>query len=593
MLFETRDLAVRFRTPDGMVEAVRGVTLNVESGRCLGLVGQSGSGKSQACLGAFGLIAGNGALSGSARFGGIELVGAPAEVLRGLRGRAVSFVFQDPLTALTPHMSIGAQMIETLVAHGGLDKPAALARARELLERCRVPEAARRLRQYPHELSGGLRQRVMIAQAIAFSPRLLIADEPTTALDVSVQAQVLTLLKDLQAELSMALILISHDMGVIAGLADDVAVMAQGRIVEYGPVEGVFAHPAQAETQLLIKARRTRPGASARPPAGGAPLLEAHGVTVRFSVATGLFARRQLRAVDGVDLVLHAGEAVGLVGESGCGKSTLARALLGLAPLHAGTVMWNGRPVTPSALDRALCQQVQIIFQDPLASLDPRYTIGSTIAEPLSVFRPELDRPGRARLVAAMMERVGLDPRWINRYPHEFSGGQNQRVGIARALIAGPRLLVADEAISALDAATQIEVIELLRSICHDSGVAILFITHDLSAVRSLCDRVMVLYLGRVMEQGPVETVLSTPRHPYTRALAAAVPVADPAVQRQRFNVRMLGDLPSPIDSRAVMRFSRQRMIDDPMADQPPLKMRWIGAHGIAEHDGDDALRGG
>lgn len=585
-LFETRNFAVRFATRDGVVEAVRGMSIGLEAGQCLGLVGQSGSGKSQACLGAFGLLARNGTLAGSARFDGAELVGATPAMLRRLRGRDVGFVFQDPLTALTPHLSIGAQMIETLVAHGGQSKKAALHQAEALLERCRVPEARRRLSQFPHELSGGLRQRVMIAQAIALSPRLLIADEPTTALDVSVQAQVLTLLKDLQSELGMAMILISHDMGVIAGLADTVAVMARGQIIEEAPAGQLFAKPATAETRALIAARKPAPARTAAPLATAEPLLALTNLQVRYRVRDGWFGHKPLRAVDGVDLALYPGEAVGLVGESGCGKSTLARAVLGLAPLSGGTVRWQGRPMQPGQLERGMRQDLQIIFQDPLASLDPRRTIGNAIAEPLEVFCPELSGVQRALKVGQMMEEVGLEAGWINRYPHEFSGGQNQRVGIARALIAGPKLVIADEAISALDASTQLQVLDLLNRLRRERGITLLFITHDLAAVQALCDRVVVLYLGRVMESGPAKAVLEAPRHPYTRALAAAAPVADPTVQRQRLNQRTTGDLPSPVDTRAVMRFCRSRMIDDANVQQPPIPLAEVApGHWVADHD--------
>jgi peptide/nickel transport system ATP-binding protein len=586
-LFEARDLSVRFETADGPVDAVREVSFAVNAGRCLGLVGQSGSGKSQTCLGAFGLLARNGNLSGSARFAGKELVGASAKTLRHLRGQSIGFVFQDPLTALTPHLSVGAQMIETLVAHGGHSKADALREAARLLERCRVPDAQRRLAQFPHELSGGLRQRVMIAQAIALSPRLLIADEPTTALDVSVQAQVLTLLRDLQEEMNMALILISHDMGVIAGLADDVAVMSQGRIIEQGPVAGIFASPAEPETRALIDARKPRRAGGGTPLAADASLLDVRALKVRFPVRSGWFGRKILRAVDGVDLRIQPGEVVGLVGESGCGKSTLARAILGLAPVHSGDLKWREKPLLPGRMERGLRRDLQIVFQDPLASLDPRRTIGDAIAEPLEVFEPLLSGSARDARVADMMARVGLDPAWINRYPHEFSGGQNQRVGIARALIGGPKLLIADEAISALDAATQLQVLDLMNSLRREMGIAILFITHDLSAVQALCDRVVVLFLGRVVESGPAQSVLQSPLHPYTRALLAAVPIADPAVQRDRLTQRLTGDLPSPIDSRAAMRYFPSRMIDDADADQPTLPLVEVQpGHWVAEHVG-------
>ena len=536
------NLEVRFGTPDGPVEAVRGLSLWVGPGECLGVVGESGSGKTQTCMAVMGLLGAGGEASGSVRFLGTELLGLRPRDLNRIRGRRMSMVFQDPLSALTPHVRIGEQIAEPLRAHLGLGGGEAMAEARRWLERVRIPGGADRLRQYPHELSGGMRQRVMIAAAMACGPELLIADEPTTALDVTVQAGILDLMSDLMSETGAAMMLITHDMGVIARLADRVCVLKAGRVVEEGPTDRVFAAPASLYTTALLQAlpRLHRPDRGGRPMptpvARDAPVVvEGAGLKVWFPIRRRLFGKPDmLRAVDGISFAIREGETLGVVGESGSGKSTLSRAVLNLLPPSAGAVTLLGRDVThvQARAMRAARRDLQIVFQDPLASLDPRMTVGETVAEPLRVFRPGLDRRGREGEARAMMERVGLDADLINRYPHELSGGQNQRVGIARAVILGPRLVICDEAVSALDAEVRAGVLDLLIGLQAATRMAMMFISHDLAVIREVSHRVMVVHRGRVVELADRDRLFASPRHPYTEALLAAVLTPDPAVAR-------------------------------------------------------------
>ena len=479
-LLDVRDLSVSFETQDGRVEAVKKLAFSVAAGECLGLVGESGSGKSQTVLAAMGLTAANGVVEGSIQFDGRELAGLSRQELNEIRGAHISMIFQDPLTSLTPHMTVGAQMAEVLARHKGLKGAAAEQRIVEWLERVRIPEARRRLHQFPHELSGGMRQRVMIASAMLCEPKLLLADEPTTALDVTVQAQVLDLMDELKRETGAGLVLITHDMGVIARMADRVVVMRHGEAVERGPVEQVFSAPAHDYTRMLLEAmprmdradRGGRPAIGAAPTIETKPLLEVKDLHVTFpvSVPGGFFGKRvPLRAVDGVSFTLRPGETMGVVGESGCGKSTLARGVLRLLDPSAGSVAWLGKDIAKSSRKdvQPLRKELQIVFQDPLASLDPRMTIGQSIAEPLGVFSPELSARAREDAAREMMARMGLDPSMVNRYPHELSGGQNQRVGIARAMILKPKLVVCDEAVSALGA---------VRSNARRKGIRALFL---------------------------------------------------------------------------------------------------------------------
>ena len=584
-------LAVTFATAGGEVSAATDVTLAVAGGECLGVVGESGAGKSQTFLAALGLLAANGRVRGSARFLGGELLGLQPAALDRVRGARIGMVFQDPLTSLTPHLTVGAQITEVLRHHLQLGAAAARRRALELLERVQLSDGQRRLGQYPHELSGGMRQRVMIAIAIACEPALLIADEPTTALDVTVQAQILKLLAELKRARSMAMVLITHDLGAVAGIADRVAVMRAGRLVEAGPVASVLGAPREPYTRELlggvapVAAEAAAPVAAA-PAAPAALALE--DVSVVYPVRGGWLRRAApLRALSGVTLELGAGEALGVVGESGGGKSTLARAVLALLPLAAGRVVWLGRSLgtlTPREL-RAARAGLQMVFQDPLGSLDPRMTVGEIVGEPLAVHRPGLEPAARRRAIATMLERVELGASLLGRYPHELSGGQCQRVGIARAMILEPRLLVCDEPLSALDVPTQRQILALLAELRRESGLTLLFVSHNLALVRQLCERVLVLYLGRMMELGRTGPLYREPRHPYTQELLAAVPVADPAVQPARLERARPGEPPSPLapPSGCVYRTRCPHAIARCAAELPAWE-RTAGGEGIACH---------
>ena len=591
-ILQIRNLDVRFATPDGEVHAVKRANIDIAEGECLGVVGESGSGKSQLFLAALGLLSNNGRATGSVKFRGDELLGLPQSEINRIRGSRITMIFQDPLTSLTPHLTIGSQIIESLRVHQHLPYAEALRRSLEILDLVRIPEARERMAQFPHELSGGMRQRVMIAMATACGPDLLIADEPTTALDVTVQAQILDIMRDLKKELKTAIAMVSHDMGVIAGIADSVAVMREGEIVETGSVDEVFYHCRHPYTRTLLDSipRVDRPLPLAIEPADE-ELLKVENLRVTFPVTMRgslLGKKKQLRAVDDVSFTLRQGETLGVVGESGCGKSTLARAILRLAAPTEGVVAWYGRDlaVLSEAEVRPLRSQFQIVFQDPLASLDPRMTIGQSIAEPLKSLRPDMPREAVTEDVRSIMARVGLEPGWINRYPHEISGGQNQRVGIARAMILKPKLLICDEAVSALDVSIQSQIVDLIRNLQSEFGLSLIFISHDLSVVRQVAHRVMVLYLGRIVELADRDAIYSDARHPYTRALIDAIPIPDPRLEREKVRVPLPIDLPSPLDTRAPLSFLRSKMIDDPNAEQyRPALIEVAPGHLVAEHD--------
>ena len=522
-ILTVRGLDVRFRLPDGEVHAVKGIDMQVMPRETVAIVGESGSGKSQAVMAAMGLIASNGRATGSVSYRGQELIGMRHRRLNRIRGAKITMIFQEPMTSLDPLYRVGDQIAEPLVQHGGLTRRRARDRAIELLRLVQVQRPESRVDAYPHELSGGQRQRVMIAMALANDPDILIADEPTTALDVTIQAQILQLLKELQARLGMAVIFITHDLGIVRRFADRVYVMRRGEVVEEGPVARVFSKPSHDYTKMLLAAEPE----GAKPPVSehAAALLEAGNINVVFSLGGGWFGGKafELRAVDGVSLSLHQGQTIGIVGESGSGKSTLGRALLRLLPCE-GRIRFEGRDLTALDLknERWLRRELQIVFQDPYGSLSPRLTVGQIVTEGLLVHEPALSRAERGRRAVQALEEVQLDPAMRNRYPHEFSGGQRQRIAIARIMILKPKVVVLDEPTSALDRSVQKEIVELLRRLQEAHGLSYLFISHDLAVVRAMADEVIVMKEGRVVERGSTEEVFADPKDPYTQALMAA-----------------------------------------------------------------------
>jgi peptide/nickel transport system ATP-binding protein len=636
-LLEVSDLTVEFRSEGGPVPAVRGLSYQLAPGEVLGIVGESGSGKSVSSLAIMGLLPPSATVRGSVRLRGQELVGMADRDLAKIRGRTIAMVFQDPLSALTPVYTIGDQIAETVRIHQGSSKDAAFARAIELLDAVGIPNAAQRAKAYPHEFSGGMRQRVMIAMSIANDPDVLIADEPTTALDVTIQAQVLELLDTAREITNAATVMITHDLGVVAGIADRLIVMYAGKAVESGPVAPVYADPRMPYTIGLLGSvpRLDRPNETLTPIEGSPPdvsrlpqgcpfvsrcpvnipvcetiepaleptadgdrraachrseeidrglihgtpvypipeiaavrediprtarpvVLEVRDLAKRYPVTKGAVLRRRvgtITAVDGISFDIREGEALGLVGESGCGKTTTIMQILELSPPEEGTVTVLGKDV--GSLDKGgrkqLRRDVQVVFQDPLASLDPRLPVGDIIDEPMRVFGFSAER--RRERVRELLELVGLSAEHANRYPADFSGGQRQRIGIARALALEPKLLVLDEPVSALDVSIQAGVLNLLEDLKVRLGLSYLFVAHDLSVVRHIADRVAVMYLGRLIEVGDSDAVFERPTHPYTQALLSAVPIPDPVLERKRARILVRGDLPNPANLPSGCRF--------------------------------------
>ncbi|MFV0334056.1 MAG: ABC transporter ATP-binding protein [Tropicimonas sp.] len=575
-VLSVRDLAVTFPTEEGPRKLLHEVSFEVSAGETLAIVGESGSGKSITAMSIMRLIGGgDGAcIDGSVRLDGQELLGLSETAMQSVRGNKVAMIFQEPMTSLNPVMTIGAQISETLITHGMADRTSAREQAVALLEKVRIPAAAQRYDDYPSQMSGGMRQRVMIAMALACRPRLLIADEPTTALDVTIQAQILALIKLLQQEEQMGVLFITHDMGVVAEIADRTAVMNQGRIVEAGPTEQIFARPEEGYTRMLLASvphlgsmagiatpRRfpdidpetgtvTSDGRDMPPlDAGGAPILTVKNMVTRFEMRGGLFNRLKGRvhAVENISFNLRAGETLSLVGESGCGKSTSGRSILGLTGVDSGEIWLRGRDLTTLSLEemRRERRHMQMIYQDPFASLDPRMTVGQAVAEPLQIHRIG-NAASRRDKVAGLLQKVGLPEDAAERFPHEFSGGQRQRICIARALALEPDFIVADESVSALDVSVKAQIINLMMDLQESLKLAYLFISHDMAVVERISHRVAIMYLGEIVEIGPREAIFSNPQHPYTRRLLAAVPVPDPARRRKGAALRV-DEIPSPV----------------------------------------------
>ncbi len=531
VILSVQGLCVSVRQDQGLSPLVQDISFDLRRGETLAIAGESGSGKSITSLAIMGLLPPPAVrvTGGAILLGGTNLTQMPESDLRHIRGNRIAMIFQEPMTSLNPMLSVGAQLIEAIRAHSDLSQRAAKAEAIAALTAVKMSDPVRRMRQYPHELSGGMRQRVMIAMALALRPDVLIADEPTTALDVTVQREVLDLLRDLQKTHGTAILLITHDMGVVAEMADRVVVMRRGQMVETAAVATIFAAPAQAYTRdLLAAVPKMGTGGQDQPRPDTPVVADLRDIRVQYDIRGGIFNRvtHHVHAVAGVSFDIRQGETFALVGESGCGKSTIARALVGLVP-HLGDIIVAGQSieVLTTAMRRQLSASAQIVFQDPMASLDPRMTVGDQIDEPLMIH----GRTGRA---AELMEKVGLTVAQLTNYPHQFSGGQRQRICIARALALNPKLIVADESVASLDVTVQARILELLGALKDEFGLAMLFISHDMAVVENIADRVGVMQLGQIVEIGSRAQVFGNPQHPYTRRLMAAVPVADPTFVR-------------------------------------------------------------
>jgi peptide/nickel transport system ATP-binding protein len=589
-VLQVDDLSVRFKTHDRTVEAVRNVSFHVDNGETLAIVGESGSGKSVTSLALMRLVEYGGGIiaNGSIhmrRRGGevLDMTAASEQTLQRVRGADVAMIFQEPMTSLNPSFTSGVQIAEALRLHQGLDAAAARAETLRMLERVRIPEAKSILDRYPHQLSGGMRQRVMIAMALSCKPQLLIADEPTTALDVTIQAQILQLIRQLQEEMNMGVIFITHDMGVVAEVADRVLVMYRGDKVEEGGSDELFAQPRHPYTRALLSAvprlgamqgtdepspfplltvADSEAGATEATLAGqvgavqestvrrdNGPVLKVRDLITRYDIAGGILGRvqRRVHAVEQVSFDLFPGETLSLVGESGCGKTTTGRSLLQLVKSQGGSIEFDGRNIGAlrGAAMQTLRRHIQFIFQDPFGSLDPRMTVGDSIMEPLLIHSVSKGKEARER-VRWLMDKCGLVPEMIGRYPHEFSGGQRQRVCIARALALNPKVVIADESVSALDVSIQAQIVNLLLDLQRELGVAFLFISHDMAVVERISHRVAVMYLGQIVEIGPRRAIFENPQHPYTKKLMAAVPIADPQ-RRHRQRSLLVDEIPSPV----------------------------------------------
>ncbi len=668
-LVQIRNLTVNFPSESGAVRAVRNLSLDIKSGEVLGLVGESGSGKSVTSLAVIGLLPPSANVSGEILYNGVNLLSLDDTAMSRYRGHDIAMVFQDPLSALNPVQTIGHQIAESILIHQDTSNELAKKRAIELLDIVGIPRPNERVMSYPHEFSGGMRQRVMIALAIANEPKVLLADEPTTALDVTVQAQILDVLKHARDITGAAIVLVTHDLGVVAGLADRVAIMYAGRIVEVGGVDDVYSNPAMPYTIGLLRSipridaksgarlasiegsppspvdlppgcafsprcpaaaevcsatipelleiapgRQTACNRQAEIPAlqssgklfvegpahissrdvSTSSVLEISGLSKTFPLMKGAVLRRRIGsiyAVDGVNLVLRQGRSLALVGESGCGKTTTLLEILNMVAPEAGSIAVLGRNVNSlSKKDRlALRKDIQIVFQDPFASLDPRLPVGDAIAEPMRTFG--VAREEQDRRVSELLRLVGLNPDHASRYPAEFSGGQRQRIAIARALALNPKVLALDEPVSALDVSVRAGVLNLLAELQEKLGLSYLFVSHDLSVVQHVADDIAVMYLGSIVESGPVVDVFAHPQHPYTQALLSAVPIPDPKIERTRTRILLQGDLPSPANppsgcrfhTRCQLRPTLSKEISDRCVNERPLLLP-SGAGAVSCH---------
>jgi len=671
-LLQIEDLHTEIRLRSATVYALDGVSLTVEAGECVGIVGESGCGKTMTALSIMQLLPPGGHITGGQiTLGGQVISSLDDNGMRHVRGNEVGMIFQDPMTSLNPTMTIGDQIAETVLLHRGVNKEAGLARAVEVLGLVGMPRPAERIKSYPHQLSGGMRQRVMIAMALACEPKLLIADEPTTALDVTIQKQILELIDDLRKRLGMAVILVTHDLGVIAGRADRAAVMYAGRVVETTSTLRLFGNPRHPYTEALFGAlpekaadsserlysipglppdlsspppgckfaprcryvqdscRQTEPAlegnswdhayrcffpvgriedgaraagltvteampeagaAAARPDGGNGVLLRADHLVKNFAVTAGAVLQRKIgevSAVADVSLSIRPGQTFGMVGESGCGKTTVGRLIAGLEKANSGAIMLDGEDLVRLSTRerRQRSQKIQLMFQDSYASMDPRMRVGPILREPLAIHRVGSKREQQAK-IAAMLDEVGLPRAAVERYPHEFSGGQRQRLGLARALILSPKLLVADEPVSALDVSIQAQILNLMQDLQQDLGLTYLFISHDLSVVRYLSDTIGVMYLGKMVELGPADDVYFNPVHPYTKGLIDTIPIADPAVERATVQKGVAGELPSAINPPSGCRFRTRCPYAQEICaeEEPPLRPFTAAGHVAACH---------
>ena len=568
-LLDVSGLTIRY----GDETVVDGIDLYIERGESVGLVGESGSGKSQSAMAVLGLLPPGAEVTGSIEFDGQQLVGQPEQVLDTIRARRIGIVFQDPMQALNPYLRVGDQLRQVLLCHGLADKREADARVIEMLSRVGLPDPERQFHAFPHQLSGGMRQRVMIASALIAEPELLIADEPTTALDVTVQAQILDLLEEIRD--NTALLLITHDLGIVAGHCEHMIVLEKGRVVDAGHTTSVFAAPRHEHTRTLLAAAPRVDRGEPPAPVTTKSLLSVGNVSVDYD---------DMRAVSDVSFAVKTGETVAVVGESGSGKSSLVRAVLGLVPLAAGRVVYAGEPLEGPVQTRALAQRrdLQLVFQDPMSALNPQMRVQTIVEEPLIVHEPGSTAAQRQARVVAVLEKVGLDERYLRRYPHQLSGGQAQRVAIARALVLEPKVLVCDEAVAALDGSVREQVLQLLREVQRETQLSIVFISHDLAVVRTISHRVVVMYMGRIVEIAESATLFASPRHPYTAALIRSVPVPDPVAVVRSAPLR--GEVPSLLNPPSGCVFHPRCPQADAACSRRVPALREVGGARVACH---------